>query len=221
MSKAVYAKMIDEALAAQKADLGVIKAKRGGDFSIADAKPYVDAVNAMKPGEGQSPEVFRLHVDSVNAHFEILQKLTKTVTPEDDPFVEHYQTPAILELLYEMDPAFRKATEDFIKALGDNEALIGKEAIRRYGGFYGPTAVVDFAFVPGSTSNVVNTVLSGMSIDKHYKQAILASKSWGMNTSYGIGGEFAAAVEAGKTPDVAVKAEVAMLQSLYDKPIDA
>ena len=221
MSKAIYAKMIDEALAAQKADLCVIKAKRGEDFTIADAQPYVDAVNAMKAGEGQSPEVIRLHVDSVNAHFEILQKIAKTVTPEDDPFVEHYQTPAILEILYELDPDFRKATDEFIKAIADNEALIGKEALRRYGGFYGPTAVVDFAFVPGSTSNVVNTILMGMSIDTHYKQAILAAKSWGMNTSYGIGGDFAAAIEAGKTPDEAVKAEVATLQMLYDTPIEA
>jgi len=221
MSKAIYTKMINEALAAQKADLGVIKAKRGGDFTIADAKPYLDAVNGMKAGEGQSPEVIRLHVDSVNAHFDILSKLTKTVSPEDDPFVEHYQTPAILELLYEMDPAFRKATEEFIKAIGANEALIGKESLRRYGGFYGPTAVVDFAFVPGSTSNVVNTILSGMSIDTQYKQCISAAKSWGMNTSYGIGGEFAAAIEAGKTPGEATKAEVAMMQLLYDTPIEA
>ena len=138
MSNAIYAKMIAEALAAQKADLNVIKAKRGGKFKISDAKPYVDAVNGMTAGEGQSPEVIRLHVDSVNAHYQIFEKLTETVTPEDDPFVEHYQTPAIMEILYELDPAFRGAVDQFIKALADNESLIGKESIRRYGGFYGP-----------------------------------------------------------------------------------
>lgn len=221
MPNAIYAKMIAEALAAQKADLNVIKAKRGGTFKISDAKPYVDAVNGMTVGEGQSPEVIGLHVDSVNAHYEIFNELTETVTPEDDPFVEHYQTPAIMELLYELDPAFRDAVEQFIKALADNEALIGRESIRRYGGFYGPTAVVDFAFVPGSTSNVVNTILQGMSIEKKYKQAILSSKSWGMDTSYGIGAAFAGAIQAGKTPDEAVKEEIETLQLVYDKPIDA
>ncbi|NLI93783.1 MAG: DUF2193 domain-containing protein [Peptococcaceae bacterium] len=221
MSNAIYSKMIAEALAAQKADLNVIKAKRGGKFKISDAKPYVDAVNGMTAGEGQSPEVIRLHVDSVNAHYQIFEKLTETVTPEDDPFVEHYQTPAIMEILYELDPAFRGAVEKFIKALADNEALIGRESIRRYGGFYGPTAVVDFAFVPGSTSNVVNTILQGLSIDKKYKQAILSSKSWGMNTSYGIGAAFAGAIEAGKTAEQAVKEEIKMLQLVYDKPIEA
>ncbi len=221
MSKAVYAKMVAEAVAAQKADLEVIKAKRGGSFQITDAKPYVDAVNGMKAAEGQSPEVIRLHVDSVNAHYEILNQLTTTVRPEDDPFVEHYQTPAVLEILYELDPDFRKAMERFIAAIAANEALIGREAIRRYGGFYGPTCVVDFAFCPGSTSNVVNTILSGLDMDKHYKQAILSSKSWGMNTSYGIGAAFAAALEAGKTAGEAVKEEIAMLQMVYDRPIEA
>lgn len=221
MSEAIYSKMIAEALAAQYADLNVIKAKRGGEFKISDAKPYVDAVNGMTVGEGQSPEVIRLHVDSVNAHYEIFDEITETVRPEDDPFVEHYQTPAILEILYELDPAFREAVDEFIKAIGDNEALIGKEAMRRYGGFYGPTAVVDFAFVPGSTSNVVNTILKDTSIDKKYKQAILAAKSWGMNTSYGIGGAFVGSVEGGKTLAEAVKDEIAMMQMLYDTPIEA
>lgn len=221
MSQAVYAKMVEEALAAQKADVAVIKQKRGGSFQIADAKPYVDAVNGMKAGEGQSPEVIRLHVDSVNAHYEILSQLTSTVRPEDDPFVEHYQTPALLELLYELDPAFRKAMEQFIAAIAANEALVGRESIRRYGGFYGPTCVVDFAYCPGSTSNVVNTILSGLDMDKDYKKAILSAKSWGMNTSYGIGAAFAEAIEAGKTAAEAVKDEIAMLQLVYDRPIDA
>ena len=39
------------------------------------------------------------------------------------------------------------------------EAIVAKESIRRYGGFYGPTCVVDFAMMPGSTSNVVNQIL--------------------------------------------------------------
>jgi hypothetical protein len=221
MSKAIYEKMIREALTAQKADLAVIKAKRGSSFAISDAKAYVDAVNGMQAGEGQSPEVIALHVDSVNAHYNILSDLTGTVREEDDPFVEHYQTPAILEIIYKADPSFRKSMEKFIDAIADNEVLIGRESIRRYGGFYGPTCVVDFAFVPGSTSNVVNTILSKLDIDVNHKKAILSSKSWGMNTSYGIGAAFAASMENGKTAAEAVKDEIAMLQMVYDTPIDA
>lgn len=217
----IYEKMVAEAVAAQKADVGVLQVKRGQAFTISDAQPYVDAVNQMKPGEGQSKEVFDLHVNSVNAHYEILKELTDTVRPEDDPFVEHYQTPAILEILYAEDPAFRKSMEKFIDAIARHEALIGRESVRRYGGFYGPTCVVDFAFCPGSTSNVVNQILANTDIDVQHKRAILAAKSWGMNTSYGIGAAFAAAVESGKTIAEAVKEEIATLQKIYDTPTTA
>ena len=217
----IYEKMINEALAAQKADVGVIKKKRGTKFKISDAKPYVDAVNGMKPGEGQAKTVFDLHINSVNAHYDILSSLTDTVREEDDPFVEHYQTPPILEILYDADPSFRESTDKFILALADNEALIGKESIRRYGGFYGPVCVVDFAFSPGSTSNVVNRILNKMTIPDPHKEAILSAKSWGMDTSYGIGAAFQAAIEGGKTAKKAVEEEIAMLQMVYDKPVDA
>lgn len=221
MSEALYKKMIDESMAAQKADLEVIKAKRGGEFKITDGKPYVDAVNGMKAIEGQSEEVIKLHVDSVNAHYDTFNEITETVVPEDDPFVEHYQTPAIMEILYELDSGFKDSVDVFLKAIADHEALVGKESMRRYGGFYGPTAVVDFAFVPGSTTNLVNEILKETDIDRKHKQAILASKSWGMNTSYGIGGAFTGAVEAGKTLAEAVQDEIKMLQMVYDTPIDA
>ncbi len=217
----LFSKMVDEAIGAQKADVSAIKAHRGGKFEITHAKPYVDAVNKMKPAGAQSKEVFALHVNSVNAHYDILKSMTKTVRPEDDPMVEHYQTPPILEILYEEDKAFRKSAEKFIKAIGKAEALISKESIRRYGGFYGPTCVVDFAFVPGSTSNVVNQILQTVDIPVEHKRAILSAKSWGMDTSYGIGGRFQAAIEAGKTAAEATREEVKMLQLVYDQPSEA
>lgn len=217
----IYEKMIKEALAAQSADVGVIKEKRGTKFKLSDSKPYVDAVNGMKAGNGQAQSVIDLHVNSVNAHYDILSGLTDTVREEDDPFVEHYQTPPILEILYDADSSFRDSTDKFIQALADNEALIGKESIRRYGGFYGPVCVVDFAFSPGSTSNVVNRILKKMTIPDPHKEAILSAKSWGMDTSYGIGAAFQASIEEGKTAREAVEDEIAMLQMVYDKPVDA
>jgi len=217
----VYEKMINESVGAARSVFGVIKEKRGGPFKLADSKPYVDAVNGMKPGAGQSKEVFDLHVESVNAHYDILMGLTDYIRPEDDPFVEHYQTPPILEILYDEDPDFKKSMWKFIDAIGANKALIGREAARRYGGMYGPTCVVDFAMSVGSTSNVVNRILIGLDIPKDHKRTILSSKSWGMNTSYGIGGAFRAAVESGKTMAEAEQAEVDMLQFVYREPVAA
>jgi hypothetical protein len=224
--KALFKKMIDESAAAADADLGVIGKKRGGPFVFTDAKPYVDAVNGMKPGAGQSKEVFDLHIQSVNAHYDILTKIAVkgTIRPEDDPFVEHYQTPPILEILYEADPAFKASMWKFIDALAANKALLGREAARIYGGMYGPTCVVDFAFSTGSTSNVVNRILRGefvpLDIPKDHARTILASKSWGMNTSYGLGAAFRAALESGKTAAAAEQAEVDMMQFIYREPVN-
>jgi len=210
---AVYKKMVDEGVGATKAVFGV-----SGTFKLKDAKPYVDAVNKMKPGDGQSKEVIDLHVQSVNAHYDILVGLTDTIRPEDDPFVEHYQTPPILEILYDEVPEFKKSMWKFIDALAANKALIGREAVRRYGGMYGPTCVVDFAMSVGSVPNLVNRILREMDMPKEHQQAILACKSWGMNTSYGLGGAFRAALEDGKTAAEAEQAEVDMLQFVYREP---
>ncbi|TQD26278.1 DUF2193 domain-containing protein [Methanolobus vulcani] len=219
--KEIYDKMATEAMNAQKAVVSTINKKRGTAFKVEDAKPYVDAVNKMEPKGKQCKEVFDLHINSVNTHYEVLSSLTDSVRPEDDPFVEHYQTPPILDILYEEDPSFRTSVEKFIEKIGRSEALIGKESIRRYAGFYGPTCVVDFAFVPGSTSNVVNRILEKTDIPVDHKRAILSSKSWGMNTSYGIGAKFQMAIENGKTPAEAIKEEIEMLQMVYDTPMAA
>ena len=217
----VITKMIREAMAAQHADVEQVKKKRGQAFVIDDTKAYVDAVKGMKPAGNQSRAVFALHTDSVNAHYDILKNLATTIRPEDDPFVEHYQTPVIMEMLYDHDPAFRKSIDVFITAVGKAGALIGRESARRYAGFYGPTCVVDFALIPGSSSNIVNRILQTTDIPAAHKQTILAAKSWAMNTSYGIGDIFAHAVENGATLADAVDQEVAMVQSIYDTPVEA
>jgi len=222
-NQAIYEAMVSQAMAALNADVKNIKAKRGSQFKLSDAKPYVDAVNGMKAVGDELPEVIALHVDSVNAHYDVLLELTNDgpVRPEDDPFVEHYQTPPLLEILYEEQPDFRASVEKFIDAIAANRALIGREVTRLYGGVYGPSCVVDFTVSPGSTANVVNRILKQLDIPKDHKKTILASKSFGMNTSYGLGAAFKGAVEAGKTLDDALDTEIATLQKLYDTPTQA
>ena len=190
----LYEKMVNEGTGAANAVLGVIKAHRGAEFHLSQCQPYVDAVNKMEPGDGQSKEVIDLHVQSVNAHYDVLKGLTDTIRSEDDSFVEHYQTPPILEILYEEDPEFKASMWKFIDAVAENKALIGREAVRRYGGMYGLSCVVDFAMPAGSVPATVNRILVPMDIPVAHKQAILAAKSWGMNTSYGFGAAFRAAL---------------------------
>lgn len=219
--KELFEKMIKEAMAAQRADVATVQQKRGTKFSMSDAKPYLDAVSGMQAASGQSKAVIDLHKESVKSHYTILSKLTTTVRPEDDPFVEHYQTPVILEILCDKDPAFKQSMAEFVKQILKSEAIIGLESARRYAGFYGPTCVVDFALIPGSTSNVVNQILRNTNIPDDHKKAILAAKSWGMNTSYGIGDVFAHAVESGDTLATATHKEIEMLASIYTHPVSA
>ncbi|MCC7557135.1 MAG: DUF2193 domain-containing protein, partial [Methanobacteriaceae archaeon] len=217
----LYEKMVEEAMAAQKADVETVKSKRGTEFRITDTEPYMNVVKDMRAVDGQSQSVIDLHVDSVIAHYNILNSLTTTIRPEDDPFVEHYQTPGILEILCQEDEKFEKSLETFIDAIGKAEALVGREVVRRYGGFYGPTCVVDFALMPGSTSNVVNRILKNTNIPTQHQQAILAAKSWGMNTSYGVGEVFANEIESGTTVSQAVEKEIQMIKHIYESPVEA
>jgi hypothetical protein len=219
--KNLYEKMINEAMGVQWADVNVLKEKRGTTFKVTDGQPYVDAVNKMTVADGQSKTVIDLHVQSVNSHYESMKAVTDYVRPEDDPFVEHYQTPVVLEILCEEDEKFCKSVDTFIAQIGKMNAMIGLESARRYAGFYGPTCVVDFAMIPGSTSNVVNQVLKKTDIPDDHKKTLLAAKSWGMNTSYGVGEVFAKSVEGGDTLAVAVEKEIAQLQLIYETPVEA
>jgi len=220
MSK-LYEKMVNEALAAQKADVNTVNKYRGSEFKLEHTKAYVDVANKMEAVAGQSEAVINLHVDSINTHYDTLTDLTKTVRPEDDPFVEHYQTPAILEILYEEDKSFKESVDKFIDAIVKSEDIIGLDSLRRYAGFYGPTCVVDFALIPGSTSNIINQILKRTDIPEDHKQAILAAKSWGMNTSYGIGEIFANQIEGGVPLTEAIKKEIEMVKSIYETPVEA
>lgn len=67
--KELYEKMIDEAMAAQKADVSVVSKNRYNDFKIVDAKPYADAVSNMKALDNQAESVINLHKESVKNHY--------------------------------------------------------------------------------------------------------------------------------------------------------
>jgi len=217
----VIAKIVEDAIAAQRADISVIRERRGGKFVIPDAAPYVEATKKMAPVGPMKKEVIDLFVASVVAHYDILNEIAvdKTVIPEDDPYVEHYQTPVVLEILYELDPKFRESVEKFAKALEDHKALIGAELVKKYGGFYGPTCVVDFGFSVGGMPGIHAAILEKVDIPKEHKETILAAKSWGMNTSYGFGAKFITAVEAGKGLDEAVKEEIEALKKMWLEPV--
>lgn len=220
----IYRKAIDEALSLIKADLEIIKRNRGKKFLIKHVRPYVDVVEGMEPGRGQEEAVFSLHRDSVRNHYEILNELTESITYRDEGYTEHFQTPALMEILYENDPGFREFVERFIREIGNSEDIISREGTRKYSGFYGPTCVLDLSLTPGSTVDVLNQILGRMNIsgrERYYAHVILASKSWGLNTSYAFGWKFIEEIENGKTARDAVEEEIKSLQMMFDHPMKA
>ena len=76
----------------------------------------------MTCADGQAESVIDLHKKSVESHYKVLTSVAETIRPEDDPFIEHYQTPPVLEILCEEDGEFADSMDVFIKAIADNEA---------------------------------------------------------------------------------------------------
>ncbi len=206
------------------ANIDMLKKHRGSKFLIKDLKPYVKVVESLAPSETQEKTVYDLHKESVRQHYNILCDLTDTINYADEPYTEHIQTPALMEILYEKDPPFRAFVERFIEKIGNSEALISRECARKHSGFYGPVCVADFALTPGSTVNVLNQMLRDMKLsdkERYYAQIVLASKSWGMNTSYVFGWRYIDAIEGGKTAGEAVKEETDMLKYIFDAPMES
>ncbi len=58
-----------------------------------------------------------------------------------------------------LTPKFRESVEKFVKALEEKKAFIGRELVRKYAGYYGPTCVVDFAFSVGGMPGIHAAIL--------------------------------------------------------------
>ncbi|MFA5001746.1 MAG: DUF2193 family protein [Methanolinea sp.] len=65
----LFKKMVNEAMAAPRADVGVVKKKGGQSFVIADPNTYPDAVMTMKPTGDQSKAGFAHNTNPIKAQF--------------------------------------------------------------------------------------------------------------------------------------------------------
>jgi hypothetical protein len=174
----------------------------------------------MRPMQGQSPEVFELHKRSVEAHFNILKSMTSTIAPEDTTYLDHFQTPLILEILYELDPSFRASVEKFAEAIDKSGDILVREFTRLYGGFYGPTVVSDFTSTPGTSSTILRLILERADIPPDHKMTILAGRSFGINTGYLYGTKIIDAIETGRNIAEGVEDEKEAIKSTWLEPLE-
>ncbi len=215
----IVEKVVNESIAAQNAAVDAIRKHRYEEFKLEHARPFVETVKKMETHPDQSKEALDLYTQSLSIHYDTLCSLTDTITPIDTAFLEWQQTPVALEVMYGLDPDFREAVEEFARAVDESEDIIGLEAMRVHCGFYGIISAKDFAAIPGSTFNVIAQVVARTDMAKKYKQAILSSKSWGLNTTYVFGDKFTAALGAGKTVAEAIAIEQDWMKRAWLAPV--
>jgi hypothetical protein len=216
----IVEKVTEEAINAQKIIVDTIKRHRFNDFELSQCKGFVDFIEGIKPTEEQSKETLNLYKNSVVIHYGILSTLTKSITPKDTAFLEWQQIPVVLEILYEKDKDFRNAVEEFAKTIDEADDIVGLEAIRVHTGFYGLTSLSDPFAVPGSVGNVIAQLLERTSIERRYKEAILAAKTWGLNTSYVFGERFTRVMRKTRDINRAIRIEKKYLKNIWLKPVE-
>jgi hypothetical protein len=215
-------KVADEVVSLQRVWVEKVKEKRGRRFSTGDWRGMLEAKNRLVPCEKQLREVFDAYVVSANAGYEVVSSLTNYVCPEDEPWLEHYQTVAVFEVLYEFDREFRRASLEVAKAVDRAGDLIEKEAFARFSGRYGPTWIADYVATPGSFSNLMRRILDGVNIKTMYKWTFINAVSAARNTSYSVmfGSKFLDVLA--ETNDVrgAVEAEKERIKQMWLSPAE-
>ena len=176
--------------------------------------------NNLAPHEGQSNEVLELYKVSANAGYDVLSSLTEHVLPEDEPWLEHYETTAVFEVLYEFDRDFKRASLKVAEAIDKADGLILDDVVARFSGRYGPSWIADYVATPGSFSNLMKRILENVKMKTEYKWTFINAVSAARNTSYSVmfGSEFLEVLT--KTGDArrAIEAEKEKMKEMWLSP---
>lgn len=214
-------KIAGEIINIQKAWVGTVKKKRGGRFNIKDWQPMLHAKERLVPSGNQSKDVFNLYSVSAKAAYDILSMLTDYVRPEDEPWLEHYQTTTVFEILYEFDRDFKRASQKIAEAIDSSTDLITQEVLARFCGRYGPVWIADYVATPGSFSNVLRKIIDELPMKTEYKWTFINAVSAARNTSYSVmfGSKFLAVLAETNDVSKAVGAEKQIMKEMWLNPI--
>jgi hypothetical protein len=215
----IYQKIVGDALAAQRASLSIIENGRVAGFSLGSLEPFLDFVAGMRAAEDQSQSVIQLHSKSAEAHHRIFKAMSSSIRPEDEPFISCCQAPAVLEILYDEDPRFKKSAEAFTDALGKSESLIGIEAMNRYARDRG-TAESEVSG-SGSSLAMCDQVMKTVEMPEYHRQPLLMAMLLSLIASCGIGVAFSQAMRGGASISSALESEAEALKLISERPIEA
>lgn len=216
--KPILERMVKDLIAIQNMIVNTVGENRGGRFHLGLWKPMYDIKENVTVFEGESPEVIHLYEICGKLHQDIIRSLTQFIRPEDEPWTENFQVPPILEIFYEIDPAFRKAVEKFVDKLMESDHLVDRMCFCRYSGVLGPTSVHGDS--PAGSVGLYRPVLEQLDLSPHYKETIIAAVTGARNTSYTnlIGTVFAENYEKGVPWAKAVQLEKDRLRFMWLSP---
>ncbi|MHC1584112.1 MAG: DUF2193 family protein [Methanosarcinales archaeon] len=214
----VVEKTMNEGIAAQQTCVDIVREHRYEPFLWKHCEPFYQRIKEVTLHPDQSKECLDLWRESYLNHYEIIDSLTKTVNALDTAFLEWMQTPIVLDICYKLDRDFKDAIDEFCRTIRESEDLIGIEAMRLHSGFYGIVSSKDFAALPGSNFAIDVLILDRTPIDRKYKEAIMAAKSWGLNTIYVFGDRFTRIVQRCRNVQTAIEQEQRYLEWIWAQP---
>jgi hypothetical protein len=216
-------KVSKDILTLQRSWVEAVGRGRGGRFRVGDWLGVLKTKLEMECGEGQSEEVFELYRFSAKAGYDSIRELTDYVRPEDEAWLERFQTSAVLEILYELDGGFREASVRVAEALRASRQLIAEEALSRIYGRYGSTWIVDYTPTPGSLLNLLSRVIEASGVGEPYRQMFMNLVSCTRATAYAtmFGSRMLRALEEGLGVDKGARLEAEELASMFLRPMEA
>lgn len=221
MKETLAEKIADDVVSIQKAWVDTVKENRGNRFKVSDWRRMLQVKTRLVPAGKQSQKVFDLYLTSAKAGYDVISSLTDFVRPEDEPWLEYYQTAAVFEILYEFDTEFKRAACELAKAIDGAKDLILEEAFARFHGRYGPSWVADYVATPGSFSNLMKRILDKVKIKTEYKWTLINAVSAARNTSYSVmfGSEFLDKFSETKDVEKAIQAEKERMKQMWLDPM--
>ena len=215
-------KIARECLGIQRAWVEVAGQNRGKKFKLTDWQPLLERKKSLAPHEGQSKVIFDLYKGSADAAYQVLTRLTSYIRPEDEPWLEHYQTTAVFSILYEHDSNFKDAARRLAEAIDRSGDLIQQEVFARLYGRYGPTWIVDYVATPGSFSNLLKMILHQSDMKPEYRWAFVNAVSAARNTSYSVmlGSRFLNVLDETGDISAAMEVEKERLREMWLDPIE-
>lgn len=208
----------------QKIVISTVKKNRGGTFNVNHWVPILEEKKRMKPKDYQSREVIELYKKASRLHFDIISSMTQTVIPDDEPWTENIQAPPVVELLYGLDPGFRKDIEKFVDCLEREQSLLDRVVLDRYTGRQGPTWVNDIISTPASNFNLYKSIFNKIKtpIDPMHRETMLHAVSFARNTSYTnlLGATFTERFENGENWTRAIEAERESIKKMWLEPVN-